>query len=258
MFKKKVVPLAPEEEQEEAPPPITLAVENTAGDPSQLFKDILLNLCKEEGSDGLAKNWKEARLQYSLAVSQGAETLSTELEEKNRAIEKARIKAEKKKEKEHRSSSPARRSPSPQRPFPGEHSSSSPATVRRLLVPQTTCAAPQRSDELGCHEAGPYFRKGAMFYRDAMFQFYFGECFLLGDGLSTNDEMARSWFEKAAAQGYPPAECKLGTMMVQGRGGSRDIPAGYQLWEKASAAKEPNAASNLLALAEAATTTELF
>ena len=255
MFKKKVAPLAPEEEHEEAPPPITLAVENTAGDPSQLFKDILLNLCKEEGSDGLAKNWEEARLQYSLAVSQGAETLSTELEEKNRAIEKARIKAEKKKEKEHRAASPTRRSPSPQRPFPGEHSSSSsPATARRLL-PQS--AAP-RSDELGCHEAGPYFRKGAMFYRDPMFQFYFGECFLLGDGLSTNDKMARSWFEKAAAQGYPPAECKLGTMMVQGRGGPRDIPAGYQLWEKASAAKESNAASNLLALAAAVTTTELF
>jgi len=250
MLKNKIVP-SPEEHIVPTPP-ITLSVDNTAGDPSQLFKEILINLCREEGSDGLSKNWAEAKLQYSLAVSQGAEKFAAGLEEKRIAMEKKRKKAEKKKAKEiagKRSSSPSR-GKSPQRPFPGETSS--------LRHPSSPSVIQQHSDELGCHEAGPYFRKGAMFQRDPVYQFYFGECFLLGDGLSINDALARSWFEKAAAQGYSPAECKLGTMMVQGRGGPRDVPGGYTLWEKAAAAREPNAAANLGILAAAVAAAELI
>jgi TPR repeat protein len=114
-------------------------------------------------------------------------------------------------------------------------------------LPERAGTAPQHFRQLvepGCHRSAVYFREEAQ-AGNAHAQFSLADCFIVGDGLGTNPEAARPWFEKAAAQNFAPAQCRLGTLLIKGVGGPTDFFAGYDLWQKAAAAGDETAERNL-------------
>lgn len=66
------------------------------------------------------------------------------------------------------------------------------------------------------------------------------------DGDPPNDVAAREWLVKAAKQNFDTAEVDLGTWLVEGRGGPRDLKAGFG-WIKRAAVGGNVAAQNRLA-----------
>mmetsp|Transcript_34942 Transcript_34942/g.78956 ORF Transcript_34942/g.78956 Transcript_34942/m.78956 type:complete len:237 (-) Transcript_34942:118-828(-) len=199
-------------------------------DPSKLFGEILVDLAKSpytEG-DGLLANWSATKLQYVLAVAQGAEHLASG---------------------ESRPATPASTARS------GGTPGTAPSTARsgsrssgeqRSASPMLRSGSPAgRSQEKGCHKAARYFRKAAALEGDKHALFALGECYLEGDGSSSDPARARGWLEKAAEQGFPPAECRLGTMLLKGQGGPRDVARGYAMWVKAAKGRSEKAEANL-------------
>lgn len=54
------------------------------------------------------------------------------------------------------------------------------------------------------------------------------------DGQPPDDAKAREWLEKAARQNFDTAQVDLGTWLVEGRGGKRDMRAGYGWMHRAA------------------------
>lgn len=79
----------------------------------------------------------------------------------------------------------------------------------------------------GRETAVTYYRKAAEAgLADA--QYAFGQLIANGvGGLEPDDAVARQWLEKAARQNYDTAQVDLGTWLVEGRGGPRDMKAGF-------------------------------
>jgi len=187
-------------------------VKETEGPPSALFGEVLVALAQRNGAEGLEKVWEDARLSYALGVAQGAEETNL-----------------------------------PTRPTPrGKNLLGRTGQKIQSRQPVLDPDNERRTDgrEFGCHEAAIHFRKDA-FHGSKVAQFMMGECFLIGDGITQNLEAARSWYVKSADQGYPPAKCKLGTMLIKGMGGDKDIGKGHVLWIEAADKGNKNAKANI-------------
>ena len=65
-------------------------------------------------------------------------------------------------------------------------------------------------------------------------------------GRSPDDKAARNWLLLAARQNYDTAQLDLGTWLIEGRGGARDLEAGFG-WMKRAAETGNVAAQNRLA-----------
>jgi TPR repeat protein len=65
-------------------------------------------------------------------------------------------------------------------------------------------------------------------------------------GMPKDDAKARKWLLLAARQGYDTAELDLGTWLIEGRGGGKDVKAGFD-WLKVAAEGGNVAAQNRLA-----------
>ena len=72
---------------------------------------------------------------------------------------------------------------------------------------------------------------------DADAQFNLGQAYRLGRGVATNLALARSWLEKAAAQGHVDAETTLGLLLFQ----NGDQPVALKWLKLAAEASEPRA-----------------
>lgn len=59
-------------------------------------------------------------------------------------------------------------------------------------------------------------------------------CIIFGNGVSEDDQKAREWFEKAAAQGNAWAQVLLGAMYHGGKGGLKDYQKAREWYEKAA------------------------
>lgn len=73
---------------------------------------------------------------------------------------------------------------------------------------------------------------------EPLYQFLYGMSFLVGNGTQEVDEYAAvNWIQKAADQGYPPAEYQLGQLYLEGRGLSPDQDRAYH-WISLAAEKK--------------------
>ena len=80
---------------------------------------------------------------------------------------------------------------------------------------------------------------------DAVAQFNLGKCYQQGSGVEPDDRAAGDWFAKSASQGYPPALCEFGTLVLLGRGTERDILQAAQLHLSAASAGDATAHGKL-------------
>lgn len=70
---------------------------------------------------------------------------------------------------------------------------------------------------------------------EPVYQFLFGISFLVGNGSQEVDEYAAvNWIQKAADQGYAPAEYQLGQLYLEGRGLTQDHDRAYQWISRAA------------------------
>lgn len=72
-----------------------------------------------------------------------------------------------------------------------------------------------------------------------------GVCCERGEGIPQNLEMAVTWYEQAAREGYAPAQNNLGGCFEQGIGVPEDPLAAVEWFTRASAGGEPNATCRL-------------
>jgi len=80
--------------------------------------------------------------------------------------------------------------------------------------------------------------------------------FEAGQGVLLDETMARTWFEKAAAQGMADAQYSLALMLASGRGGAKDKPGSVKWLQKAAAQNLAIAQFNLAQRYEAGQGTE--
>lgn len=78
-------------------------------------------------------------------------------------------------------------------------------------------------------------------YIDGMPEYDIGILYSKGRGVSQDHDMARQWWEKAAARGFITAQLHLGYLYYQGEGVRQDYGMARQWWEKAAAQHNPSA-----------------
>lgn len=78
-------------------------------------------------------------------------------------------------------------------------------------------------------------------YINGMAEYNLGELYSNGLGVSQDHDMARQWWEKAAARGFITAQLHLGYLYYQGEGVRQDYGMARQWWEKAAAQHNPSA-----------------
>jgi len=78
-------------------------------------------------------------------------------------------------------------------------------------------------------------------------QYYLGNMYATGRGVSKNDKMAAYWHQKAANQGHSTAQYSLGIMYMNGRGVNKNVIKSLNLIKK-SASQGYVKAQNFLAL----------
>jgi TPR repeat protein len=71
-----------------------------------------------------------------------------------------------------------------------------------------------------------------------------------------DDSIAATWFRKAAEQGHPQSQCKLGVMHVEGRGVPQDIQAGLDWLRQAAIQGDAEASYQLAKLYHSGSGTE--
>ena len=69
---------------------------------------------------------------------------------------------------------------------------------------------------------------------DRQAQFSLGLAYETGEGVGRDDEMAATWYQKAAEQGHPQAQYHLGILYVDGRGRSQDDRAAVRWFHQAA------------------------
>lgn len=91
----------------------------------------------------------------------------------------------------------------------------------------------------GDDETGPNYKEAIKWYRKAAkagyadAQFSLGYCYLNGQGVATDEEVAFKWMKKAAEQKHPEAMYNLGTCYEQGSGTPIDIAQALSLYTEA-------------------------
>lgn len=92
------------------------------------------------------------------------------------------------------------------------------------------------ADKDGMRKAVPYYRAAAdSGLPDA--QYAMSQILANGvGGVAKNETEARRWLTMAARQGYDTAQLDLGTWMVDGRGGEKDMTAGFNWLRRAAGA----------------------
>lgn len=105
-------------------------------------------------------------------------------------------------------------------------------TIRKLYATSVEKDALARIEQLA-NENDPYACQalGTMFYR--------------GEGKPLNDNEARKWFEKSAAQKLPAGMALLAEMSFSGRGTKKDYAKAFQLYQEAAALSSADACINL-------------
>ncbi len=99
---------------------------------------------------------------------------------------------------------------------------------------------------LALQQAGaPSARERAKEPTDPVEQFYLGVKCFKGDGLPRNLAEAVQWFQKAALQGYGPAQNNLGFMYLHGLGAPKDYAKAFQWFRQAAARGVAGAQYNL-------------
>ena len=97
-------------------------------------------------------------------------------------------------------------------------------------------AAPLKAGELvaglAAYQNGDYERAREEFKTladdgDITAQFYMGELYLKGKGVSQDFEKAVEWFAKAAEYGHGHAQANLGALLTLGLGTRRDLETAY-------------------------------
>lgn len=73
----------------------------------------------------------------------------------------------------------------------------------------------------------------------------FARCNEFGDGVALDYAKARTWYARAAAAGYLKSNCALGMLMVDGKGGAKDVTGGVALCRKAAEAGDSDAQADL-------------
>ena len=67
----------------------------------------------------------------------------------------------------------------------------------------------------------------------------------MGEGVEQDDDAAYEWFQAAAEQGYPPAQCALGYCYEVGSGTAEDKTKAVEWYEKAAQRGHATAQCNL-------------
>jgi TPR repeat protein len=75
-----------------------------------------------------------------------------------------------------------------------------------------------------------------------------GWLFVLGQGVSRDDQQALVLFREAAATGYPNAQDSLGWMYQHGRGVNKDLAAAREWYAKAASQGFKKSQENLATL----------
>ena len=94
------------------------------------------------------------------------------------------------------------------------------------------------------YEAVKWFRKAAE-QGIASAQFYLGNMYLDGEGVIKDDYEAVKWYRKSAEQGNAYAQCNLGIMYVNGRGVTKDECEAVKCFRKAAEQGDALAQYNL-------------
>ena len=80
---------------------------------------------------------------------------------------------------------------------------------------------------------------------DALVQTFLGAMYADGEGVAKDAAKAVEWYQKAAAQGVPPAQYGLGKAYYYGDGVAKDAAKAVEWWQKAAAHGQAEAQFNL-------------
>jgi len=92
---------------------------------------------------------------------------------------------------------------------------------------------------------------------DAMAQHFLGWHYHKGIGAEQNDQLAVSWWEKAATQGQAEAQQGLGWAYASGRGVKKDLVEAYRWYNRAVSGGDEEARHGLLETAGKLTAEQL-